>query len=265
MALAKKRIREATGKKQIRNDFALKKLYASVEIIEETLKPFYVHMTKLLHKHVFGEDPTYKQIVSYRGHKIVHGSPYLKFITKDYSARTYPETLLPRAFDKIRLTNPKLFKEKIAVWEKKALNDLPSDAITFETFKSGDKAIHLGYGRYISPDTFRRLEKKSKTAEQVYEAYPFNNGSELTRADIKGTNFNMKDPYTTKQLTRNNLQFVTLYKTPASKKSSPSPKTAAATKIQARVRGIRNRKKVASLKKNNQRTKILKALQARGL
>ena len=42
-------------------------------------------------------------------------------------------------------------------------------------------------------------------------------------------------------------------------------RAAAATKIQARVRGIRNRKKVASLKKKNQRTKILKALQARGL
>ena len=109
---------------------------------------------------------------------------------------------------------------------------------------------------------------------------------------------NMTDPYTRKALKRKNVEFVTLYKKPAPKKSSPSPKkiaaatkiqarvrgirnrkyvknltaarkarerAAAATKIQARARGIRNRKKVASLKKNNQRTKILKALEARGL
>jgi hypothetical protein len=74
----------------------------------------------------------------------------------------------------------------------------------------------------------------------------------------------MKDPHTRKVLKRKNVEFVTLYKKPAPKKPSPK-KTAAATKIQARVRGIRNRKKVASSKKNNQRTKILKALQARGL
>jgi hypothetical protein len=112
---------------------------------------------------------------------------------------------------------------------------------------------------------------------------------------------NMKDPYTRKALKRKNVEFVTLYKKP--KKTSPKKiaaatkiqarvrgirnrkyvknlkkmitvaaaarkareRAAAATKIQARARGIRNRKKVASSKKNNQRTKILKALQARGL
>ena len=301
LALAKKRIREITGKKRIRSDTDLRNLNYNYN----TLTPFYVYMTKLLHKHVFGKAPTPAQMQSYKSHKIVHDvhGHWVKEMTHRENSDGFGMgfTLLPRAFDKIRVTNPKLFKKKIAVWEKKALNNLPSDAITFENFKSGDKAIHLGYGRFISPNTFRRLEKESKTAEQVYETYrdtpAWDNTSQLT--------MNMKDPYTRKALKRKNVEFVTLYKTPASKKSSPSPKktaaatkiqarvrgirnrkyaknlkklitvaaaarkarerAAAATKIQARVRGIRNRKKVASSKKNNQRTKILKALQARGL
>ena len=305
LALTKKRIREITGKKRIRSDMDIRNLKYNhgYEWYEDTLKPFYVHMTKLLHKHVFGKAPTPAQMQSYKSHKIVHDVH--GHWSKEMTHRKNSDggfgmgfTLLPRAFDKIRVTNPRLFKKKIAVWEKKALNNLPSDVITFENFKSGDKAIHLGYGRFISPNTFRRLEKKSKTAEQVYETY------RDTPAWAWGTSqktMNMTDPYTRKALKRKNVEFVTLYK----KKSSPSPKktaaatkiqarvrgirnrkyaknlkkmitvaaaarkarerAAAATKIQARARGIRNRKKVASLKKNNQRTKILKALQARGL
>ena len=303
LALAKKRIREITGKKRIRSDTDLRNINYNhgYEWYEDTLRPFYVYMTKLLHKHVFGKAPTPAQMQSYKSHKIVHDvyGHWVKEMTHRENSDGMGFTLLPRAFDKIRVTNPKLFKKKIAVWEKKALNNLPRDAITFENFKSGDKAIHLGYGRFISPNTFRRLEKKSKTAEQVYETYrdtpAWDNTSQLT--------MNMKDPYTRKALKRKNVEFVTLYKKPAPKKPSPK-KTAAATKIQARVRGIRNRKyvknlkqlitvaaaarkareravaatkiqarargirnrkKVASSKKNNQRTKILKALQARGL
>ena len=60
---------------------------------------------------------------------------------------------------------------------------------------------------------------------------------------------NMTDPYTRKALKRKNVEFVTLYRKPAPKKPSPSPKKiAAATKIQARVRGIRNRKYAKSKK-----------------
>ena len=318
LALAKKRIREITGNKRIRSDMYhghLEPILASWHgitwrsqyfgkapsyniIISETLEPFYEYMTKLLHKHVFGKPPTPAQMQSYKSHKIaadvVHGH-WAGAITHRGSSdlALLGFTLLARAFDKIRVTNPQLFKKKIAVWEKKALNNLPSDAITFENFKSGDKAIHLGYGRYISPNTFRRLEKKSKTAEQVYETY------RDTPASAWGTSqktMNMTDPYTRKALKRKNVEFVTLYKKPAPKKPSPKKiaaatkiqarvrgirnrkyvknltaarkareRAAAATKIQARVRGIRNRKKVATLKKKNQRTKILKALEARGL
>jgi hypothetical protein len=57
----------------------------------------------------------------------------------------------------------------------------------------------------------------------------------------------MKDPYTRKALKRTNVEFVTLYKKSAPKKPSPK-KIAAATKIQARVRGIRNRKYAKNLK-----------------
>ena len=309
LALAKKRIREITGKKRIRSDMDPRILeYNHGYDTEDALKPFYVYMTKLLHKHVFGKAPTPAQMQSYKSHKIVH-DVYGHWVG-DMTHRANSDgfgmgfTLLPRAFDKIRVTNPGLFKKKIAAWEKKALNNLPSDAITFENFKSGDKAIHLGYGRYISPNTFRRLEKKSKTAEQVYETYrdtpPWDNTSQKT--------MNMTDPYTRKALKRKNVEFVTLYKKKSAPKKPSPKKTAAATKIQARVRGIRNRKyaknlkkmitvaaaarkareraaaraaaatkiqarargirnrkKVATLKKNNQRTKILKALQARGL
>ena len=263
LALAKKRIREITGKKRIRSDMDPRILeYNHGYDTEDALKPFYVYMTKLLHKHVFGKAPTPAQMQSYKSHKIVH-DVYGHWVG-DMTHRANSDgfgmgfTLLPRAFDKIRVTNPGLFKKKIAVWEKKALNNLPSG------FKSGDKAIHLGYGRYISPNTFHRLETSfpSKTAEQVYETYrdtpAWDNRARKT--------MNMTDPYTRKVLRRKNVEFVTLYKKPAPKKPSPSPKKiAAATKIQARARGIRNRKKVATLKKNNQRTKILKALQARGL
>tara|TARA_Y100001958_G_scaffold42884_1_gene28451 strand:- start:2123 stop:3178 length:1056 start_codon:yes stop_codon:yes gene_type:complete len=310
LALAKKRIREITGKKRIRSDTDLRNLeYNHGYDTEDTLRPFFVYMTKLLHKHVFGKAPTPAEMQSYKSHKIVHDvhGHWVGEMTHRENSDGFGMgfTLLPRAFDKIRVTNPKLFKKKIAVWEKKALNNLPSDAITFENFKSGDKAIHLGYGRYISLNTFRRLEKKSKTAEQVYETYRDTPAWDTTSQKT----MNMTDPYTRKALKRKNVEFVTLYKKPAPKKSSPSPKkiaaatkiqarvrgirnrkyvknlkkmitvaaaarkareraaarAAAATKIQARARGIRNRKKVASLKKNNQRTKILKALQARGL
>jgi hypothetical protein len=306
LALAKKRIREITGKKRIRSDTDLRNLNNNHGYdTEQTMRPFYVYMTKLLHKHVFGKPPTPAQMQSYKSHKIVHDvhGHWVGSITHRGSSDQFYMgfTLLARAFDKIRVTNPGLFKKKIAVWEKKALNNLPSDAITFENFKSGDKAIHLGYGRFISPNTFRRLEKKSKTAEEVYGTYrdtpAWDNISQLT--------MNITDPYTRKALKRKNVEFVTLYKKP--KKTSPkkiaaatkiqarvrgirnrkyaknlkqmitvaaaarkareraAARAAAATKIQARARGIRNRKKVASSKKNNQRTKILKALQARGL
>lgn len=309
LALAKKRIREITGNKRIRSDMYsghLEPILGSWHsitwksrhfgkapsyyiIISETLEPFYEYMTKLLHKHVFGKPPTPAQMQSYKSHNIVccnvYG-PWGKFLG---------QTLLARAFDKIRVMNPGLFKKKIAVWEKKALNNLPSDAITFENFKSGDKAIHLGYGRYISPNTFRRLEKDSKTADEVYEIY--NMAPNWTGYNTSRLPMSMEDPYTRKALMRKNVEFVTLYKKKSAPKKPSPKKTAAATKIQARVRGIRNRKyvknltaarkareraaaatkiqarargirnrkKVASLKKNNQRTKILKALQARGL
>ena len=304
LALAKKRIREITGKKRIRSDTDLRNLnYNHGYDIEDTLTPFYVYMTKLLHKHVFGKAPTPSQMQSYKSHKIVHDvyGHWVKEMTHRENSDGFGMgfTLLPRAFDKIRVTNPGLFKKKIAVWEKKALNNLPRDAITFENFKSGDKAIHLGYGRFISPNTFRRLEKESKTAEEVYETYK----DTPARDNISQPTMNMTDPYTRKALKRKNVEFVTLYKKPAPKKPSPKKtaaatkiqarvrgirnrkyaknlkkmitvaaaarkareRTVAATKIQARARGIRNRKKVASLKKNTQRTKILKALQARGL
>ena len=252
LALAKKRIREMTGKKRIRSDMDIRNLTNGYEWYEDTLRPFYVYMTKLLHKHVFGKAPTLAQMQSYKSHKIVHDVHGRWVKEKTHRANSdgigMGFTLLPRAFDKIRVTNPGLFKKKIAVWEKKALNNLPSDAITFENFKSGDKAIHLGYGRYISPNTFRRLETSfpSKTAEQVYETYrdyhPRDNRARKT--------MNMTDPYTRKALKRKNVEFVTLYRKPAPKKPSPSPKKiAAATKIQARVRGIRNRKYAKNLKK----------------
>ena len=319
LALAKKRIREITGNKRIRSDMYhghLEPILGSWHsitwrsryfgkvpsyniIISETLEPFYEYMTKLLHKHVFGKPPTPAQMQSYKSHNIVHdvyghwGNQWRRWVdnkNRDYERTRY--TLLARAFDKIRVKNPQLFKKKIAVWEKKALNNLPSDAVTFESFKSGDKAIHLGHGRYISPNTFRRLEMDSKTADEVYETYNMApNWSGTSRLTMI-----MEDPYTRKALERKNVEFVTLYKKSAPKKPSPKKiaaatkiqarvrgirnrkyvknltaarkareRAAAATKIQARVRGIRNRKKVATLKKKNQRTKILKALEARGL
>ena len=128
-------------------------------------------------------------------------------------------------------------------WQTKVVNTLPRDAVSLENFKNGSKAVNIGYNRYVSPATFRTLARTS-----MIQAYNRNGNAVL-----------FQNPFTRTNLKRSNLKFVVL-----------RTKNAAARKIQKafrkrKTRGVRNRKKVASLKKNTQRTKILKALQARGL
>jgi len=275
LTLAKKRIRELTGKKRIRNDYDTRNIqYYHNYDTEQTLRPFYVYMTKLLHKHVFGKVPTEAQMKNYQSHRIVHN--VYGFWPKKYTRRPSTNfelgfTLLPRAFDKIRVTHPKLFKTKVAIWEKKALNNLPRDSVTYENFKNGDKAVYLGHGHYVSPNTFRRLNKKSRTAEEVYEAY--NNIPDNSPSGIRVIN-----PYTTKEVNRRNMQFVTLYKKTAPNKTSTSSKnqrnktsTSTSSKNQRNKTSTstssnnRRNKTSTSTSSNNRRNKILKALQARGL
>ena len=73
LALAKKRIREITGKKRIRSDTDLRNINYNhgYEWYEDTLRPFFVYMTKLLHKHVFGKAPTPAQMQSYKSQSII--------------------------------------------------------------------------------------------------------------------------------------------------------------------------------------------------
>jgi hypothetical protein len=102
-------------------------------------------------------------------------------------------------------------------WQTKVVNTLPRDAISFQNFKNGSKAVNIGYNRYVSPAMFRKLARTS-----MIEAYNRNGNAVL-----------FKNPFNRSNLKRSNIKFVVL-----------RTKNAAARKIQ---KAFRSRPKMKML------------------
>jgi len=102
-------------------------------------------------------------------------------------------------------------------WQTKVVNTLPRDAISFQNFKNGSKAVNIGYNRYVSPAMFRKLARTS-----MIEAYNRNGNAVL-----------FKNPFNRSNLKRSNIKFVIL-----------RTKNAAARKIQ---KAFRSRPKMKML------------------
>lgn len=139
----KKIIREKTGKKRISSTMNTRNVEMYAPNAFDPMNEFYDDMLRLLYKKVLGRLPT----------------------SNEY------QVTASRAIYNIQKTKPKLFKEKIAVWEKKFLKKLPTDPISKKVFKDGDKAVLIDFGparnnklsgkHYISNATFQRLQKFS--------------------------------------------------------------------------------------------------------
>src|SRR6056300_402525 len=102
-------------------------------------------------------------------------------------------------------------------WQTKVVNTLPRDAISFQNFKNGSKAVNIGYNRYVSPAIFRKLARTS-----MIEAYNRNGNAVL-----------FQNPFNRSNLKRSNIKFVVL-----------RTKNAAARKIQ---KAFRSRPKMKML------------------
>jgi hypothetical protein len=102
-------------------------------------------------------------------------------------------------------------------WQTKVVNTLPRDAISFQNFKNGSKAVNIGYNRYVSPAMFRKLARTS-----MIEAYNRNGNAVL-----------FQNPFNRSNLKRSNIKFVVL-----------RTKNAAARKIQ---KAFRSRPKMKML------------------
>jgi len=80
-------------------------------------------------------------------------------------------------------------KTKKITWKKMSVNNLPSDPIKYENFKSGDKAVKINK-LYLSPESFRQLARMSMTkalnanGNQVLFKNPFTRG-QVKKADLK--------------------------------------------------------------------------------
>ena len=80
-------------------------------------------------------------------------------------------------------------KTKKITWKKMSVNNLPSDPIKYENFKSGDKAVKVNK-LYLSPESFRQLARMSMTkalnanGNQVLFKNPFTRG-QVKKADLK--------------------------------------------------------------------------------
>ena len=80
-------------------------------------------------------------------------------------------------------------KTKKISWKKMSVNNLPSDPIKYENFKTGDKAVKINK-LYLSPESFRQLARMSMTkalnanGNQVLFKNPFTRG-QVKKADLK--------------------------------------------------------------------------------
>jgi hypothetical protein len=79
-------------------------------------------------------------------------------------------------------------------WERKVLNTLPNNQISFNTFKNGDKAIKIDNYRYITPTTFNKLSKIP--TREAFQARP--------------STILFKNPFTRQNVSRKDLKFVIL-------------------------------------------------------
>ena len=80
-------------------------------------------------------------------------------------------------------------------WERKVLNNLPNNQISFNTFKNGDKAIKIDNYRYITPTTFNKLSKVP--TREAFQSRP--------------SKVLFKNPFTRQNVSRKDLKFVTLF------------------------------------------------------
>jgi len=76
------------------------------------------------------------------------------------------------------------------------LNTNRNDAISYNTFKVGNNAVNIGYNRYVSENTFRKLAKMS-----VQSAYILDSKENITQ-----------NPFTRQPLLRKNIKFVKFVK-----------------------------------------------------
>ena len=111
-------------------------------------------------------------------------------------------------------------------WQTKVVNTLPRDAVSFENFKDGSKAVNIGHNRYVSPAMFRKLARSS-----MIQAYNRNGNAVL-----------FKNPFTRTNLKRSNIKFVVL-----------RTKNAAARKIQKAFRSRPKRKMLAAALKRTRK------------
>jgi hypothetical protein len=80
-------------------------------------------------------------------------------------------------------------KTKKITWKKMSVNNLPSDPIKYENFKTGDKAVKINK-LYLSPESFRQLARMSMTkalntnGNQVLFKNPFTRGT-VKKGDLK--------------------------------------------------------------------------------
>ena len=89
-------------------------------------------------------------------------------------------------------TNENTKTNKIT-WKKLSVNNLPSDPIKYENFKTGDKAVKINK-LYLSPESFRQLARMS-----------------MTKAlNANGNQILFKNPFTRGNVKKGDLNFVVL-------------------------------------------------------
>jgi len=119
--------------------------------------------------------------------------------------REIPGTLIRRGLkvyknDRVRFINinQNLSVKRINV----PLNTNRNDAISYNNFKVGNNAVNIGYNRYVSENTFRKLAKMS-----VQSAYILDSNENIAQ-----------NPFTRKPLLRKNIKFVKFVKPNTNKK-----------------------------------------------
>ena len=126
----------------------------------------------------------------------------------------------------------KSYKNSIK-WEEQAVNNLPSDPITLNTFSNGQKAvkIHPTANHYVSPQTFRSMARTSMT-----DAFNKNGNAIL-----------FKSPMTREKVRRSNIKFVIL-KNKNTGRATKAKKNAANKIGDARRRQLTRRSTLARAK-----------------
>ena len=78
-------------------------------------------------------------------------------------------------------------KTKKITWKKMRVNNLPSDPIKYENFKSGDKAVKINK-LYLHPESFRQLARMSMTKALNANGNQVLFKNPLTRGNVKKSN-----------------------------------------------------------------------------